>query len=199
MCGIYRLFDDYGNSFPAYCDFTSEPGTAWTLVMSYNQKNRGLPQFSKTPFKFDAPVNENSQNWNVYRLGLSRIRSLAAHSTHWRATCSYPSHGVDFTDYVRGNFKDFNVVDFLGNGECKEVEYVNIRGHRGVHLTAKFWQAENTLSLHIDSSAAGCEFNPTAGAVVSEDNFGFYAAINHKFRCTRGEGSTTQWWFGSHL
>ena len=120
--------------------------------MSYNQKNRGLPQFSKTPFKFDAPVNENSQNWNVYRLGLSRIRSLAAHSTHWRATCSYPSHGVDFTDYVRGNFKDFNVVDFLGNGECKEVEYVNIRGHRGVHLTAKFWQVENSLSLHIDSS-----------------------------------------------
>ncbi|KAL9953397.1 hypothetical protein ACROYT_G040809 [Oculina patagonica] len=33
-CGIYKLYDNAGNSYPAYCDLKSEPGTAWTLVMS---------------------------------------------------------------------------------------------------------------------------------------------------------------------
>ncbi|CAH3046346.1 unnamed protein product [Porites evermanni] len=43
-------------------------------------------------------------------------------------------------DYVGGNFKDFNIMDFLGNGECKRVKYVDIRGHNGTNLTAPFWQ-----------------------------------------------------------
>ncbi|CAH3032423.1 unnamed protein product [Porites evermanni] len=30
--------------------------------------NRGLPKFRRTSFKVNAPVNENSQNWNQYRL-----------------------------------------------------------------------------------------------------------------------------------
>ncbi|KAJ7369651.1 hypothetical protein OS493_037334, partial [Desmophyllum pertusum] len=25
-CGIYRLYDNAGNSYPAYCDLKSEPG-----------------------------------------------------------------------------------------------------------------------------------------------------------------------------
>ena len=198
-CGIYRLFDEHGNSYPAYCDFKSEPGTAWTLVMSWANINRGLPEFRQTPFKYDAPINENSHNWYMYRQSLKRIRSLAAHSTHWRATCNYPSHGVDFTDYVRGNFKDFDIVNFLGSGVCKKVEHVNIRGHIGTHLTARFWQVNDTFTLHIDSGSGGCDFDPRAGSVSSEDNFGFYLVINPKFRCTKRKFSTTQWWFGAHL
>ena len=167
--------------------------------MSWANKFRSLTQFQKIPFKFNAPVNENAHNWNLYRLSLTRMRSLQSHSTHWRATCSFPTHGVDFTDYVRGNFKDFNIVDFLGVGQCRKVEYVNIRGHKGFHLTARFWQVANTLILHIDSSSSGCNFDPRSGSVRSEDNFGFYGTTNPKFRCTAGDDSTTQWWFGAHL
>ena len=198
-CGINRLYDNSGNSFPAYCDLKSEPGTAWTLVMSWSNENHRLPAFMKSAFKNNAPVNENSQNWNMYRLSLVRMRSLQSHSTHWRATCSYPTHGVDFKDYVRGSFKDFNIVDFLGGGKCKKVEYIDIRGHLGIHATAPFWQSANSHFLHTDSSSTGCQFKPKSGSVSSEDNFGYYGTINPKFRCTQGPQSTTQWWFGAHL
>ena len=167
--------------------------------MSWSNENRALPTFRHTPFNENAPVNENAQNWNLYRLSLTRMQSLQAHSTNWRATCSYPTHGVDFRDYVRGNFKDFNIVDFLGIRQCKKVEYINIRGHKGTSLTAKFWQIANSSMLHIDSSQSGCQFNPTSGSMSNEDNFGYYGSINSKFRCTEGNHSTTQWWFGAHL
>ena len=196
--GIYKIYDNDGNSFPAYCDLKSEPGIAWTLVMSWGKKNRFISAFRSTPFQSNAPENENSPNWDRYRLSLERMRSLQVHSTHWRSTCSYPTHSIDFTDYLRGNFKDFNILDFPSNGECKKVEYVDIRGHNGTNLTAPFW-ASSWTGLHTDSSIDFCELNATVGAVWSEDNFGLYNNINPKFRCTQEDSSTTQWWFGAHL
>ena len=195
-CGVYRLYDNGGNSYPAYCDLNSEPGTAWTLIMSWSTRNRKLPAFDKFPFKYNSPVNENAQNWNLYRLSLARMKSLQSHSTHWRATCSYPTHGIDFRDYVRGSFKDFNVIDYLDNNKCKKVEYINIRGHIGIHQTVPFWQIANSYLLHTDSTYATCQFKPKAGSVSGEDNFGHYRYINPKFRCTQGSQSTTQWWLG---
>ena len=167
--------------------------------MSWSNKNRKLPAFLKAAFKQNAPVNENAQNWNLYRLSLARMRSLQDHSTHWRATCSYPTHGVDFTDYVRGTFKDFNIVDYLGGGKCKKVEYINIRGHIGIHQAVNFHQGANSHFLHTDSSHTNCQFKSKSGSVSGEDNFGYHWIINPKFRCTQGSHSTTQWWFGAHL
>ena len=155
--------------------------------------------FRRNSLRENAPVNENSLIWNMYRLSLTRMRSLQAHSTHWRATCSYPTHGIDFTDYIRGNFKDFNIVDFIGSGQCKKVEFANIRGHIGLQLTVRFWQGAKSFFLHTDSSSSGCNFNARFGSVSSEDNFGYYGTVNSKFRCTAGDHSTTQWWFGAHL
>ena len=70
--------------------------------MSWSVAYRKLPPFFSFPFKYNSPVNENAQNWNLYRLSLARMRSLQSHSTHWRATCSYPIKGIDFRDYLRG-------------------------------------------------------------------------------------------------
>ena len=199
--GIYKLYDSNGNSYAVYCDLKSEPGTAWTLVMSWNSRNRGLSKFRSIPFKINAPVNETAQNWNQYRLSLARMRSLQAHSTHWRATCSYPTHGIDFRDYLRGNFKDFDIVDYIGSGECKRVEYINIRGHVGKNLTVAFWQFLHE-GLHTDSwfLNTDCQIKVVkSGAVPDEDNFGWYKTLNPKFRCTKDNQSTTQWWFGAHL
>ncbi|XP_068729556.1 uncharacterized protein [Montipora capricornis] len=204
-CGIYRLYDNVGNSFPAYCDLNSEPGTAWTLVMSWSwgTQYRSLAAFKRTPLKFDAPVNEYAINWDVYRLSLARMRSLQSHSTHWRATCSYPTHGVDFTDYVRGTFSDLNIIDYSDAQRCKKVEYINIRGHIGIHETVPFWQGTNANSpfLYIHSAVTTtCHFQPTPGSVPNENNFGWYGnSVNLKFRCTQGSNSSTQWWFGAHF
>ena len=194
--GFYKMYDDGGNSFPAYCDLKSEPGIAWTLVMSWSRENRRISAFYNTPLNRNDPENENSPNWDRYRLSLKRMRSLQVHSTHWRATCSYQTYGIDFTDYLRGNFKDFNIVDCSETGQCKRVEYVNIRGHNGTNLTAPFWTG---WVLHTDSSSDICELNATVGAIPSENNFGAYVVFNPKFRCTQAYNSTTQWWFGAHV
>ena len=97
------------------------------MVMSWCTTNRKLPAFVKIPFKYNSPQNEDALNWDLYRLSLARMRFLQGQSTHWRATCSYPIKGIDFRDYLRGNFKDFNIFDFTGERQCKKVEYVNIR------------------------------------------------------------------------
>ena len=178
----------------------SEINTAWTMVMSWCTTNRNLPAFVKIPFKYNSPQNEDALNWDLYRLSLARMRFLQGQSTHWRATCSYPIKGIDFRDYLRGNFKDFNIFDFTGEGKCKKVEYVNIRGHVGTDLTAPFWQSLNKWTLHINSPSTHCQFKAArSGAVSSEDNFGWYGdGLSTKFRCTETAESTTQYWFGAH-
>ena len=179
----------------------SELDTAWTMGMSWTPVNRRLSAFFKIPFKYNSRQNEDALNWDLYRLSLARMRFQQTHSTHWRATCSYPSHGIDFRDYLHGNFKDFNIFDFVGERQCKKVEYDNIRGHVCTDLTAPFWQKLNTWTLHTDSTHTHCQLKTAKfGAASSEDNFGWYGdGISNKFRCTQGDQSTTQWWFGAHL
>ena len=164
--------------------------------MSWSRENRRISAFYNTPLKRNDPENENSPNWDHYRLRLKRMRSLQVQCTHWRATCSYQTYGIDFTDYLRGKFKDFNIVDCLETGQCKRVEYVIIRGHNGTNLTAPFW---TDWVLHTDSSSDICEVHATVGAIRSENNFSAYVVFNPKFRCTPADNYTTQWWFGAHL
>ncbi len=35
--GYYTLYDKQNQRYTAYCDFTSEPGSAWTLVVSFSR------------------------------------------------------------------------------------------------------------------------------------------------------------------
>lgn len=127
------------------------------------------------------------------------MKSLRDESTHWPATCSFHKYGINhYKDYVRGKFEEADIFTFLGSGVCLKTELVNIRGHVGIHKTAKFWQSVKDYTPHTDSSNKGCQFDPSAGAVPDEDNFGFYRTINRKFTCTVNEASTTQWWFGGY-
>ena len=87
--GFYWLFDDHDKRYVAYCDMSSEPGAAWTLVMSWSLANKDLPQFGKKSFMEDAPVNHNTPNWYIYRQTLTRMKSIRSQSTYWRATCSF--------------------------------------------------------------------------------------------------------------
>ena len=135
----------------------------------------------------------------MYRLASTRMKSIKEVSTHWRATCSFAENGINqYNDYVRGRFADADIFNFIGSGQCLETEFVNIRGHIGIQSTAKFSQGVNQSVAHIDSSSKGCQFDPSAGAVSNEDNFGFYAVTNSKFTCTKNDESTTQWWFGGY-
>ena len=176
---------------------TSEAGSAWTLVMSFALKNRLMEQFRVKRMQHDAPVNEDSPNWNLYRMSLTQMNHLKSQSTHWRVTCSFPTHKVDYTDYVRVNFTNFDIMTFHALGICKKVDYINIRGHQCAQCTSKWWQYN--YAAHLDSSLTGCQFLPTKGSVPWEDNFGWYGTYNNKFRCSAGPLSTTNWWFGGYL
>ena len=150
----------------------------------------------------DAPGNENTPNWYSYRKTLARMKNIRGRSTHWRATCNFNKvEAIDYRDYIRGKFRDFDIMAFSGKGACFPVEYVDIRGSTaGKGTTLPFLQGQDHEFLHTDSTFTGCEFKPNvSSAVASEDNFGLYSDVNVKFRCTAGDYSTTQWWFGGYL
>ena len=43
--GYYKIFDAAGNGFTVYCDMETEPGAAWTLIMSWSLKNNHFANF----------------------------------------------------------------------------------------------------------------------------------------------------------
>ena len=53
MC-YYKIYDAAGSGFTVYCDMETEPGVAWTLVMSWSLKNK---LFSN--FRYFSLSNEN--------------------------------------------------------------------------------------------------------------------------------------------
>ena len=196
VSGSYPI--NHNGSFNVSCDFASESGWVWTLVMSQSHENRKMPELKLTSLYSDAPVNESTPNWAAYRLSLGRIKALQSESTHWRVTCSFPTHGVDYRDYVRANFTEFDPLTFHGQGICKKTEYMNVRGHNCTGCTSAWWQRENRMLAH-DSSYDRCEFGSSPGAVVSEDNFGLYGVTNPNFRCSSSDHSTTNYWFGRRV
>ncbi len=55
--GYYSVAGTNGETITVYCDFTSEPGSAWTLVMSWSLANKNLPAFRSDPLTENVPVN----------------------------------------------------------------------------------------------------------------------------------------------
>ena len=180
------------------CDLRSEPGWSWTLVISQSLKNRDLPSFKMIPLFNDSALKEDTPNWDEYRLSMKRISQLRHESSHWRVTCSFPQHGIDYRDYVRVNFSEFDPLTFVSaptKPDCKKVEYINIRGHNCSQCTSRWWQKPSQF-LHIDSHFNSCEFGSSPGSSINEDNFGYYDQYNPKFRCTKETASSTNHWFG---
>ncbi|EDO39001.1 predicted protein [Nematostella vectensis] len=196
VSGIYDIYDKDHTVYPAYCDFTSEPGSAWTLLMS--EYTVLLNLFKKVPLYTNLPLLEDKASFSGYRLSLDRMKALRDASTHWRITCSFPQYGVDYRDYVRARFSDFDMIEFKGDKVCKKVEYMNIMGHNCTGCQAGWWQGDAS-QLHHDSSVDICQFGETPGAINSQDNFGLYNAYNDKFRCTSGSQSSTNHWAGGYL
>ena len=126
------LFDDQGQRYLAYCDLASEPGAAWTLVISWTRSLKNLRQFQSKSFMQDAPVNEDTPNWYSYRKTLARMKNVRSRSTHWRATCSFnKAEAIDYRDYIRGKFREFDIMAFSGRGVCFPVRPVTKGGARG--------------------------------------------------------------------
>ena len=172
----------------------SESGFVWTLLESFSLANKN--DFANQQFYKDYAVNQNSFIWNKFRLSLLIMSSTLSHSTHFRATCNFNTDGLVKTDYLRGKTTELNIL-LLKGGPCVTLEYINIRGYEGYNCSV--WMTQRPRwHLHIDSQASGnyCPFKNFKKNQYSEDNFGYYHIVNPKHRCTSGDNSTTQWWFG---
>ncbi|XP_032218941.1 uncharacterized protein LOC116602027 [Nematostella vectensis] len=109
-----------------FCDFTSELGSAWTLVLSFARKNKNLDTYCKRSLSQNDPRNGENPNWEDYRLSLSRMQHLRSQSTHWRFTTEFPVQ--NFARLCLGYVLSYDAV-----GHRKQVELVNIRGcHPGM-------------------------------------------------------------------
>ena len=194
--GTYDIHDSSDKSFPTFCDFTSEAGMAWTLVESFALKNN--KQFKK-PFFTDNPINENILQWDAFRLSMSHMKQLIGVSTHFRATCNFPTDGLSYTDYVRAKL---SIVDLMNSvNSCFTLEFLNIRGHSCANCDSVFAH-RSSYHPHLDSyhGATKSAFKEQGiGTVVSEDNFGYYASANPVHRCTSSQSATTQWWIGGKI
>lgn len=201
--GFYLLYDNDDQLYTAFCDLLSEPGSAWTLVVSWvTAKYKELPYFKNKAFTEDAPINEDSPNFQIYRQTFDRMISIQEHSTHWRATCNVYQYTtrIDYQDYLRGKFSDFDIMYFTGTYTCQPVEYINILGNvGGSGTTVAFWQSSGTYFLHIDSSNTSCEYRPIP-ETTRVDYFGYYGdGLSSEFSCSQSDYTTTQWWFGGYL
>ena len=191
--GIYNIVDNQNISFPVFCDFSSEHGFAWTLMQSHSLQNNNA--FRRKPFYlYDMPINQDAPGWNNYRLSMSHMKSIRNVSTHWRATCNFPTDGVDYRDYWRVSLQS---LDFLVKtcGGCLLSEFVNVRGTQCSNCTVVCGY-NSGVTLHLDSSfgpSQGCDLG---GGIHDEDNFGSYYTRNPLFRCTSSVNSTTQFWLG---
>ncbi|XP_058961655.2 uncharacterized protein [Pocillopora verrucosa] len=202
--GYFYIQDNNCHEFKVYCDFTSEPGWAWTLVMSESLQNVGEPFTRRGLFK-NEPMNPDVPNWEAYRLQLDRMKGLRSESTHWRITCSLNlASVVDYRDYVRAKFKDFDLLTHKDGGSktCELVDYIDVHGHNCKNCTAVWYQARDYILTH-KSNETLCDFAGAPGSIQvgvhSEQNFGRYAFYNPNFRCTSNNSATTNYWFGSQV
>ena len=164
--------------------------------MSQSHANRAMEEFRYRTFTQNAPFDEENPNWAAYRLSLEKMSVLKAQSSHWRVTCNFVTHGVDYTDYVRADFSKFDILTYEKEASCMEVEYINVRGHDCTDCTSAWWQKPSVWFAHHDSSVDLCAFGSTPGAASSEDNFGVYGVVNPAFRCSSSDSTNTNHWFG---
>ena len=64
-CGYYKIYDAAGNGFIVYCDMETEPGTAWTLIMSWSLKNNHFANF-RYCYQWINPLSSARKNFPVF-------------------------------------------------------------------------------------------------------------------------------------
>ena len=198
--GVHYLLDSNNGSIMVYCDFESEKEFVWTLIESFEFANNVI--FKKKAFYRNVPVNENTHQWQKYRLSNPHMKEIEGHSTHVRATCNFDREGLKYIDYLRASLTEVDVMNLRiisGFAPCVKFEFINIRGGGCMDCTCHFTQGDS-MHAHVDSAKAWwqCQLK-SPGYVSSEDDFGRYNYYNPTHRCVSSANSTTQWWLGERL
>ena len=174
----------------------TEPGSVWTLIMSFSRENKDKSFFIDTPLYTGHPKNSQDPNWSAYRMGISFMSDVKNESTLWRITCSLPQYGVNISkDYVRAVFTDFDLMSYFW-GECKKASHISVMGQSCSECTA-YWNQNNHYTPHLDDGQSQpCDIQ---GFKSGCNYFGSYYKYDPEFRCTESPTSTTNYWFGSYV
>ena len=182
---------------------------AWTLFTSRDSHQNCGPFWAAfSPWN----ANQTEINWARYRLLKSTVVHLSEKSTHWRTTCEYEKMDIDYVDYLRSKINETNPMaydhrNFANAGQCRLVEYVNIRGRQCTDCTVFLGQGSSctlySLSVR-NSDICGCDFDSSnflsdcRTGSTEEAYFNCLGAgcNSGKHRCHTVTESTTQFWFG---
>ena len=198
--GLYKIRKSTGDLIQTYCDFMSEPGMVWTLVETFSLANNNLVKSS--PLTSNNPQNENSFDWNLFRLSLQTMNYIKGFSTHWRATCNFNTDGLKYRDYARAKLTSADITALLtaSSATCIMYERISVRGQGCQQCTGYFKQISSQHgfvdSYFTSKRSSPCQFEASNGVVYNEDNFGKYDVQNRAHACSASDSSTTQWWMG---
>ena len=207
--GVYTIYNiSNNNSIDVYCTFDYDHQYAFTLFTSGTLVN--MDTTLDQAFTVDLPynmdnilsINDNKIN-DLYRLSFDWMSHLQLNSDYIFVTCNFVTN---FTiDWVLMDIDKmgYNILSGTISGLCINVTSINIRGHEcSEGKTVRVWGNHAEYAFHIDSNLTPNECNCLAianGSTVSEDNFGHYRFVNNEFSCSRNNGSTTNWWYGSFV
>lgn len=199
--GVYEIREKTTQRpYSVYCDFTSEPGSVWTLIQSMAYSKAA--NFKLRSYAEDNSINEANPNFDNYKMSRDQIETLKTTSTHWRITCNLqPTGAVDYNDYVRGRMNAIDITNYVGKGICKTIEFIGIRGHQFTNCNIPWWQKKGQM-LHTDPTHSRwkkCVAPAIPHEVTGEDNFGFYAVVDPKHSCVASPTSTTNTWIGRYI
>ena len=144
--GVYNLVISENKTVKTYCDFSSETGTAWTLIESFSLSNKEF--YKNKPFYHDFPRNENNFTWLDFRVSYQALVNIRDNSTHWRVTCDFPS-GLSYTDYARASLKDTDLLTFVNQDKCQRYEFVSARGINCTDCTGMLFKGMISICTQI--------------------------------------------------
>ena len=119
----------------------------------------------------------------MYIMPLLQMQSLADHSTHLRATCNFPTHGLKKTDYARDKLKNHGTFSY----QCLHYEYINITWGASVVKTAQqHWKPGNlssgTINGYKSKTECGCDLNGSPWCKWERKQFWTISIKYHQLR-----------------
>ncbi|XP_020892491.1 uncharacterized protein LOC110231782 [Exaiptasia diaphana] len=191
--GVYAIKID-NSAISVYCAFV-KPNQAWTLIESFNSKAN---PFKNTTFYKNAPKNEDSPNFDLYRSSLKRMKEIRSKSTLFRATCDFPNRVSLTPDLLIGRLSDVDILKTVTAYSliCRRFKFIDVRGYNCSDCTAlTAWDVRHHFHIDVTWPNYKCHFNPPI-AVPNVDSFGFYKYTDKVSKCTAKTKATTQWWLG---